>query len=74
MDRARGARAQPVARAAGTRSFIVRHARRVVAISDAVVACFPEARAASSRVYNAVDLAEFSARPAPTLASRAVSA
>jgi glycosyltransferase involved in cell wall biosynthesis len=39
--------------------FIVRHARRVVAISDAVRACFPST-AAVDRVYNAVDLAEFS--------------
>jgi glycosyltransferase involved in cell wall biosynthesis len=39
--------------------FIVGHARRVVAISDAVRACFPDV-AAIERVYNAVDLAEFS--------------
>src|SRR5689334_10058204 len=37
-------------------SFIVRHARRVVAISDAVAACFPRP---VERVYNAVDLREF---------------
>jgi glycosyltransferase involved in cell wall biosynthesis len=38
--------------------FILRHARQVVAISDAVRACFPsDARVA--RVYNAVDLGEF---------------
>src|SRR5205085_5113428 len=36
--------------------FIQRHARRVVAISDAVAACFPRP---VERVYNAVDLAEF---------------
>jgi glycosyltransferase involved in cell wall biosynthesis len=36
--------------------FILRHARRVVAISDAVVACFPRP---VERVYNAVDLREF---------------
>jgi glycosyltransferase involved in cell wall biosynthesis len=36
--------------------FILRHARRVVAISDAVVACFPRP---VERVYNAVDLNEF---------------
>jgi L-malate glycosyltransferase len=42
-------------------SFIVRHARRVVAISDAVVACFGGTHATNlRRVYNAVDLAEFS--------------
>lgn len=39
--------------------FILRHARRVVAISDAVAACFPEASRPVERVYNAVDLAEF---------------
>ena len=39
-------------------TFIVRHARQVVAISDAVRACFPP-RVAVQRVYNAVDLAEF---------------
>src|SRR5262249_28157547 len=38
--------------------FILRHARRTVAISDAVAACFPNARSVE-RVYNAVDLAEF---------------
>jgi glycosyltransferase involved in cell wall biosynthesis len=38
--------------------FIVSHARRVVAISDAVRACFPS-NAMVERVYNAVDLAEF---------------
>jgi glycosyltransferase involved in cell wall biosynthesis len=37
-------------------SFIQRHARRVVAISDAVAACFSRP---VERVYNAVDLAEF---------------
>jgi glycosyltransferase involved in cell wall biosynthesis len=37
-------------------SFIRRHARRVVAISDAVAGCFPRP---VDRVYNAVDLAEF---------------
>jgi glycosyltransferase involved in cell wall biosynthesis len=36
--------------------FILRHARRVVAISDAVGACFPRP---VERVYNAVDLKEF---------------
>ena len=36
--------------------FILRHARRTVAISDAVAACFPRS---VERVYNAVDLAEF---------------
>jgi glycosyltransferase involved in cell wall biosynthesis len=36
--------------------FILRHARRVVAISDAVAACFPRS---VERVYNAVDLSEF---------------
>jgi glycosyltransferase involved in cell wall biosynthesis len=36
--------------------FILRHARRVVAISDAVVGCFPRP---VERVYNAVDLEEF---------------
>jgi glycosyltransferase involved in cell wall biosynthesis len=36
--------------------FILRHARRVVAISDAVAACFPRS---VDRVYNAVDLNEF---------------
>jgi glycosyltransferase involved in cell wall biosynthesis len=39
--------------------FILRHARRVVAISDAVRACFPAERNVE-RVYNAVDLGEFS--------------
>jgi glycosyltransferase involved in cell wall biosynthesis len=39
-------------------SFILRHARQVVAISDAVRACFPSG-APIPRVYNAVDLAEF---------------
>ena len=43
----------------GHASFIVRHARHVVAISDAVRDCFP-ATARVKRVYNAVDLAEFS--------------
>jgi glycosyltransferase involved in cell wall biosynthesis len=37
-------------------SFILRHARRVVAISDAVAACFP---VRVDRVDNAVDLADF---------------
>ena len=37
-------------------NFIVRHSRRVVAISDAVAACFP---CRVERVYNAVDLAGF---------------
>jgi glycosyltransferase involved in cell wall biosynthesis len=42
-------------------SFIVRHARRVVAISDAVRACFQvESQSSIGRVYNAVDLTEFS--------------
>jgi glycosyltransferase involved in cell wall biosynthesis len=36
--------------------FILRHARRTVAISDAVAACFPRP---VERVYNAVDLQEF---------------
>ena len=36
--------------------FILRHAQRVVAISDAVAACFP---VRVDRVYNAVDLADF---------------
>jgi L-malate glycosyltransferase len=36
--------------------FILRHARRTVAISDAVAACFPRS---VDRIYNAVDLAEF---------------
>jgi glycosyltransferase involved in cell wall biosynthesis len=36
--------------------FILRHARRTVAISDAVAACFPRS---VERVYNAVDLGEF---------------
>jgi glycosyltransferase involved in cell wall biosynthesis len=40
--------------------YIQSHARRVVAISGAVRACFP-ASAAVEVVYNAVDLAEFSA-------------
>jgi glycosyltransferase involved in cell wall biosynthesis len=40
-------------------SFILRHARRVVAISNAVRDCFP-VQAKVQRVYNAVDLAEFS--------------
>ena len=39
-------------------AFILRHARRVVAISDAVAACFPRPRPVE-RVYNAVDLADF---------------
>jgi glycosyltransferase involved in cell wall biosynthesis len=39
-------------------NFILRHARRVVAISDAVRACFPS-QSDVRRVYNAVDLAEF---------------
>src|SRR5712692_4780478 len=39
-------------------SFIVRHARRIVAISDAVRDCFPP-QAGVQRVHNAVDLAEF---------------
>jgi len=43
-------------------SFILSHARQVVAISNAVMACFPAGRHAAklTRVYNAVDLAEFS--------------
>lgn len=45
-------------------SFIMRHARQVVAISDAVRDCFP-AQARVRRVYNAVDLAEFSAAHEP---------
>jgi glycosyltransferase involved in cell wall biosynthesis len=40
-------------------SFILRHAQTTVAISDAVRDCFPP-RAGIKRVYNAVDLAEFS--------------
>jgi glycosyltransferase involved in cell wall biosynthesis len=41
--------------------FIVRHARRVVAISDAVRDCFPNHEDPRlRRVYNTVDLAEFS--------------
>jgi glycosyltransferase involved in cell wall biosynthesis len=54
-------------------SFIVRHARRVVAISDAVLACFEGQNAANvRRVYNAVDLAEFSPdMPSSALAVRA---
>jgi glycosyltransferase involved in cell wall biosynthesis len=40
-------------------SFILRHAQRVVAISDGVRNCFPP-QARVQRVYNAVDLAEFS--------------
>jgi glycosyltransferase involved in cell wall biosynthesis len=39
-------------------SYIQSHARRVVAISDAVRACFPPA-AQVERVHNAVDLREF---------------
>ena len=40
--------------------FILRHARRVVAISDAVRECFPNQSAPRlRRVYNAVDLDEF---------------
>ncbi len=40
--------------------FILRHARRVVAISDAVRDCFPSPHDPRlRRVYNAVDLAEF---------------
>jgi glycosyltransferase involved in cell wall biosynthesis len=39
--------------------FIVRHSRSVVAISDAVGACFP---GSVDRVYNAVDLSEFDLR------------
>lgn len=38
--------------------FIVQHARRVVAISDAVRQCFPDP-SRIDRVYNAVDLSEF---------------
>jgi glycosyltransferase involved in cell wall biosynthesis len=38
--------------------FIVSHARRVVAISSSVAACFPD-EPAIARVYNAVDLADF---------------
>ncbi|HLZ28938.1 MAG TPA: glycosyltransferase family 4 protein [Chloroflexota bacterium] len=43
-------------------SFILRHAQRVVAISDAVRDCFPSPSdpARLRRVYNTVDLAEFS--------------
>ena len=42
-------------------SFILRHARRVVAISDAVRNCFPNPDDPRlRRVYNTVDLAEFS--------------
>jgi len=42
-------------------SFILRHARRVVAISDAARNCFPNPNDPRlRRVYNAVDLAEFS--------------
>ena len=41
-------------------NFILRHARRVVAVSDAVRDCFPSpGDARLRRVYNAVDLAEF---------------
>jgi glycosyltransferase involved in cell wall biosynthesis len=39
-------------------SFIQRHAVQIVAVSDAVRACFPP-QARVRRVYNAVDLAEF---------------
>jgi glycosyltransferase involved in cell wall biosynthesis len=39
--------------------FVLRHAHSVVAVSDAVRACFP-AQPKVHRVYNAVDLAEFS--------------
>ena len=47
--------------AAGTPDFILRHARRVVAISDAVRDCFPNPDDSRlRRVYNTVDLAEFS--------------
>jgi glycosyltransferase involved in cell wall biosynthesis len=42
-------------------NFILRNAKHVVVISDAVRACFPD-RAAVARVYNAVDLAEFALR------------
>jgi glycosyltransferase involved in cell wall biosynthesis len=42
-------------------NFILRHARRVVAISDAVRNCFPNPNDPRlRRVYNTVDLAEFS--------------
>jgi len=42
-------------------NFILRHARRVVAISDAVRQCFPHPDDPRlRRVYNTVDLAEFS--------------
>ena len=42
-------------------NFILRHARRVVAISDAVRDCFPNPDDPRlRRVYNTVDLAEFS--------------
>ncbi|MCA1645520.1 MAG: glycosyltransferase family 4 protein [Chloroflexi bacterium] len=50
-------------------SFILRHARRVVAISDAVRNCFP-VNTDVQRVYNAVDLAEF-AQPHDVPAVRA---
>jgi glycosyltransferase involved in cell wall biosynthesis len=41
-------------------NFILRHARRVVAISDAVRNCFPNPHDARlRRVYNTVDLTEF---------------
>jgi glycosyltransferase involved in cell wall biosynthesis len=43
-------------------AYIERHARRVVGISDAVRACFPDPRRIT-RVYNVVDLAEFGALP-----------
>ena len=38
--------------------YIARHALRIVAISDAVRACFPSS-AAVARVYNAIDVADF---------------
>ncbi|MDQ6673616.1 MAG: glycosyltransferase family 4 protein [Chloroflexota bacterium] len=41
-------------------NFILRHARRVVAISDSVRGCFPsQVDGRLRRVYNAVDLGEF---------------
>jgi glycosyltransferase involved in cell wall biosynthesis len=42
--------------------FILRHAQKVVVVSNAVRECFPETRTGRvTRVYNAVDLSEFSA-------------
>jgi glycosyltransferase involved in cell wall biosynthesis len=44
--------------------FILSHAQRVVAISNAVQDCFPRTRLGHvTRVYNAVDVTEFSAAP-----------